>query len=437
MHPYELLVTDPSMPVSSCALQHMRWPMVEIEAHACGDWLALKDSNFVLSRVPCLAGHPSLASARPDLVKQLHPSKNPGIDPNKITLGSSKPATWLCQCPSCGADHVWTVKVAHRALWGTACPYCSGQKACKCNSLAAVNPQLSVEWDAARNGALQPSDVLPFSTRKVWWHCCHHGAWQALIYNRHAGKGCPKCSHSKGKSQIKTRSQRKLSEESPLLRQEWHPTLNGDTSPEELLTGSNKKVWWLCKQSACHHPHEWQNTVWNRSGLGAGCPFCSSNRICPCNSLQGKQPDVAAQWHPTKNGDLLPEHCGPGSPLKVWWLCPASTCQHAHEWQASPKDRTRSKGRGCPFCSGRQCCACNSFQPRYPVLAAQWHSTRNGGLSPDQYAVFSAERVWWQHQADDGEVHEWQSSILARKAKGSRCPKCFPQRCVSLPLIGQ
>lgn len=30
-------------------------------------------------------------------------------------------------------------------------------------------------------------------------------------------------------------------------------------------------------------------------------------------------PDLAKQWHPTKNGPLLPEHFTPGSHKVVWW----------------------------------------------------------------------------------------------------------------------
>jgi len=38
-------------------------------------------------------------------------------------------------------------------------------------------------------------------------------------------------------------------------------------------------------------------------------------------NLLDKFPDVAKQWHPTKNGSKKPEDYRPGSHIKVWWLC--------------------------------------------------------------------------------------------------------------------
>ena len=49
------------------------------------------------------------------------------------------------------------------------------------------------EWDAARNGGLTPSDVSFGSHQKVWWQCSKGHSWQAKVYSRSAGSGCPYC----------------------------------------------------------------------------------------------------------------------------------------------------------------------------------------------------------------------------------------------------
>ena len=41
-------------------------------------------------------------------------------------------------------------------------------------------------------------------------------------------------------------------------------------------------------------------------------------------------PEVAEEWHPTKNGDLQPKDCYPKGSQKVWWECK----QCGHEWPA-------------------------------------------------------------------------------------------------------
>ena len=53
------------------------------------------------------------------------------------------------------------------------------------------------EWDAARNGGLTPSDVSFGSHQKVWWQCSKGHSWQAKVYSRSAGSGCPYCTGRK------------------------------------------------------------------------------------------------------------------------------------------------------------------------------------------------------------------------------------------------
>lgn len=36
------------------------------------------------------------------------------------------------------------------------------------------------------------------------------------------------------------------------LLSEWHQNRNVDLNPENVLSGSNKNVWWICSQG-----HEW------------------------------------------------------------------------------------------------------------------------------------------------------------------------------------
>ena len=47
-------------------------------------------------------------------------------------------------------------------------------------------------------------------------------------------------------------------------------------------------------------------------------------------SLHVLRPDLAKEWHPTKNGSLSPKDVTPESQMEVWWLC-----ENGHWWQAS------------------------------------------------------------------------------------------------------
>ena len=65
------------------------------------------------------------------------------------------------------------------------------------------------------------------------------------------------------------------------------------------------------------------------------------------HSLLAECPEIAKEWHPTKNGVLLPENFTPGEDYCAWWKC--SKC--GHSWQAHIYSRTGKMKQGCPKCS--------------------------------------------------------------------------------------
>lgn len=143
-------------------------------------------------------------------------------------------------------------------------------------------------------------------------------------------------------------------------------------------------------------------------------------------SLTILYPALAAEWHPTRNGTLSPDATTPGVKRHVWWLC--SKCQH--EWQAQVASRTR--GHGCPACARRARRKAHSapktgqsLAERFPTLAAEWHPTLNGDLTPSDVGYASNKKVWWQCQASH---HEWQRQVCGRTQNGSGCPECKPDR---------
>ena len=141
----------------------------------------------------------------------------------------------------------------------------------------------------------------------------------------------------------------------PEIAKEWHPTLNGYLTPDKVNKGSNYKVWWLGRCG-----HEWQMVVADRTRKPfydknkklrkpQGCPYCSSKRVLVgFNDLKSQFPEIAKEWHPTKNGELHPTDIISGSNKKVWWKC-----KNGHEWQSTPNKRTGLK-RNCPICWDRR-----------------------------------------------------------------------------------
>ncbi|MDT2009835.1 hypothetical protein FXW78_50040 [Rhodococcus opacus] len=102
------------------------------------------------------------------------------------------------------------------------------------------------------------------------------------------------------------------------------------------------------------------------------------------------RPDVAAEWHPTRNAELTPTIVTIKSNRKVWWKCTAGK----HEWLATI--RIRSNSRDCPYCEGRLLIAGkNDIASMHPDLAAQWHPTLNEPHLPIDFTERSAHKAWW------------------------------------------
>lgn len=55
------------------------------------------------------------------------------------------------------------------------------------------------EWDAERNLPLTPQAVTYGSHTPVWWRCENGHEWEAVVYTRTHGSGCPFCAGKRHK----------------------------------------------------------------------------------------------------------------------------------------------------------------------------------------------------------------------------------------------
>ena len=346
-------------------------------------------------------GFNDLATTNPEIAAQWHPTNNGDLKPTDVSIGSSKIIWWKCE-----KGHEWQTPVYSRKETG--CPYCSGKKVLQgLNDLATTNPKIAAEWHPTKNGGLMPTDVTDGSSKMVWWLCSRGHEWQAHIYTRKKA-GCPYCANKSiliGFNDLATTN--------PELAVQWHPTKNGNLKPTDVTIGSNVRAWWKCEKG-----HEWEATVHGRKK--AGCPYCSGKRVLQgWNDLVTVNPALAAEWHPTQNGDLKPNEVTAGNDRIVWWKC-----EKGHEWQAGIGTRNRRKN-GCPYCANRLVLeGYNDLATTNPELAAQWHPTKNGALKPIDVAIGSGKRVWWRCEKG----HEWITSVASRKKTG--CPYCAGQKAI-------
>lgn len=271
------------------------------------------------------------------------------------------------------------------------------------NSLAELFPELAAEWDCEANGTLRPDDVSCGSQRKVNWVCAYGHKWVSTIHTRVNGSACPYCMGKKAAAGETDLTTTHLS-----LVTEWHPRLNGTLLPEMVSAGSNKVVWWQCHTCG----RSWKAPVFVRV-RGNGCPYCAGKKATEDKSLLALRPDIAAEWHPTKNGTLTPKDVTVFSHKTVWWRC-----SKGHEWKAVISSRST---RGCPVCSNHKIVpGINDLATTNPSLAAEWHPTRNGSVTPAMIPETTTRKFWWICPICG---YSWQTRVTHRR-NGAGCPVC-------------
>jgi hypothetical protein len=61
----------------------------------------------------------------------------------------------------------------------------------------------------------------------------------------------------------------------PEIAAQWDPEKNGDLSPEQVLPGSGKRIYWICEAG-----HSWQTAVYHRTeGHGVSHMQCQRGRV--------------------------------------------------------------------------------------------------------------------------------------------------------------
>lgn len=510
------------------------------------EWKALISSRSNGVGCPYCAGKKicsdnCLLTVNVGLASEWHPTKNGRLSPKDVFPNSHRKIWWLCK-----NRHEWKTSVASRNHRGRGCPYCTNQRVNSENCLGKINPKLSKEWHPTKNKALTPDDVTPGTGKKVWW-CCKKGhEWLATVKSRNNGRRCPYCfsqtsmlelqifsemkylfdnvEHRKilngyevdvyipyykiaieidggywhkekyESDKLKTIAMQKsgivlhrlrekglrkitsfdvvfsskdnvfdlvnqllinmskvsdfdsahkkivekyqrgkkfanesqfikmwemlpspLPQDSLALQQkkianQWDLEKNGSLTARDVSCQSHKKVWWICEKG-----HSYLSMVSSRS-RGRGCPYCSRSKVNYENSLSNEYPELAKEWHPTKNGDLKPVDVLSGSSKKVWWLCGKS-----HEWKTYIS--YRSQGGVCPYCSGRKVGDDNNLQKVNSKLAKEWDFKRNKEIKPSDVTPYSHKSVWWK--CSNG--HSWKARV-ANRSIGRGCPYCSGRR---------
>lgn len=292
------------------------------------------DNIPILAQVPPIIEKDNLLDNYPEIETIWDYEKNYPLRPEHFKQYSNHKAWFIC-----GEGHTTLAQVGSKAQ-GHDCKVCSGQVATEEYNLELLFPEVANEWNYELNNGT-PDTYLPFSNEVVFWDCPKCKSTYDNAINDRTGGG-ENCSYCVGKRVNKTNC---LSFTHPELAKEWDYNKNGELTPEKVTKGSHAKVFWICEKGHSSYPAY----VYRRAGVkGTGCPTCyelygrsSPRKVKKENSLAVKEPDIAKQWHPTKN-EKSPDEVGAYSRKEYWWLC-----ENGHEWEGPPNSRRSPKCRYC------------------------------------------------------------------------------------------
>lgn len=272
------------------------------------------------------------------------------------------------------------------------------------------NENLMKEWDFENNQGLDPAELSLGSNKIAFWICSLCGnQWRASVYSRVVkGSCCRKCS---ARRRLEFDASKSIYKTHPEIAKDWSVKENVKLTPKMFSKGSRYVANWKCH--ICGAKATKSIKSYN------GCTKCKKGKKLQKKSLQTEYPDLAKEWHKTKNVNLLPSDFSPHSNKPAWWSCNAC----GHSWSTKIGNRT-SLGRGCPACANKVIIAKkNDLKTTHPYLAKEWHPTKNKDLKPSEVTYGSGKKVWWLCP----KKHEYQASILHR-SHGTECPKCNESR---------
>ena len=230
---------------------------------------------------------------------------------DEIGFKSTIECKWVCAHGH--VEYESPYKRVRRGYCKTCGKDCSG-------SLGQVYPELVKYWSTKNEKS--PFEISPRSAVPHHWSCEQGHTWERTIAQQLAvSSPCPYCKSMENS----------LFDHRPDLLSEWNYEHN-DIDPQFVSYMSKIEYHWVCPEG-----HHFTASPAERVRRNKGCTVCKS--------LLKKRPDIALEWHPTKNS-FGPDAVTPSSHKEAWFVC--RNCNQ--EYISEIAVRVRRKGVHCPHC---------------------------------------------------------------------------------------
>jgi len=394
---------------------------------------------------------------------------------------SKNKAHWVCHV--CG--YRWVAVIGNRTMGRGCPSCSNRVLVQGKNDLATTHPYLCQEWDYEKNAPLLPSQVMHGTSRKAWWICPKGHSYQSAILHRSGnnGTGCPIC-HSGRQTSFREQAffyyVSKLYPDAisrfraPFLKKfeidiylpqcRFGIEYDGVAWHKENKIEREVKKYQICKENgiklirikekmpplsfiatademySVENIEDKQQFEELIHRILERLSFFNFYRMHPLDvnverdrfkiqrcvmnlkkTFQDEYPELAKEWHPTKNLELLPNMFKPKSNFKAWWLC--KDCQNEYEETII----ARATGRRCPVCAIEyqgDTYRMNAVEKKGGItnelLLQEWNYEKNGVLLPKHFTRASEKKVWWKCSKCG---YEWMAKISNRE-HGRGCPCC-------------
>ena len=355
-----------------------------------------------------------LATLNPKLAREWHPTKNKPLTPKDVVPGSSQKVWWKCK-----KGHEWEATCSNRTVNHTGCGICNPEISkiqiriyCELCHIFP-NTKLEKKIKNVRIDILIPSIKMAVEYDGYYYHGIRENK---LIIDKGKTKKIKKLGYDV--IRIREGLLKKTAKADIHIKKNENPKKVIDSLLKQIVKTvkiehkTRQKIKKYLETNEYRNPKKYLTLIKQLPG-----PLEQM-------SLATLNPEIAKEWHPTKNKPLTPKDVVPGSNQKVWWKC-----KKGHEWEAQIWNR--NNGSGCLYCvhklPSKEYNLANN-----PKLAKEWHPTKNGKLTPKDVVPGSHKIVWWKCKKD----HIWKAQIKSRHIGGRKkigvgCPYCarhFPSK---------
>ncbi|MGV9267576.1 zinc-ribbon domain-containing protein [Kitasatospora sp. NPDC003701] len=269
-------------------------------------------------------------------------------------------------------------------------------------------------WDHEANDSAQWETVTVTARRELAWRCPDCALqFTARVSDMLHSRQCPGCEPER---RAEWEAEYERLRETPVadipeLLEAWAD----DQDPRTVFVADHGPLRrFRCPQG--HHPRVSPHTY-----LRSGCPSCRGRETLSADlEVAGPAPapfrigpELASQWHPTRNGRVRLAKISPRSRRAVWWQDP--DC--GHEWQDTPEQRDKGQRLRCPECRT----ILDSLGFHFPDLAAEWSAANPVSAWQVRPTAQTSFVPAWVCSANP--EHVWQAPLPSR-ANGSGCPEC-------------